>query len=124
MSEALRLMRELGASDDNADLLCRRGDSKLRYGDPAGARADYELAIEIARRSGMPESRALSEHALSECLQPPRRPEDPRRSRRGRSTFADPRGVDDDSRLLIADVGVKPDVPQIASRRLNLTAVR
>ncbi|WP_414944771.1 BTAD domain-containing putative transcriptional regulator [Amycolatopsis sp. cmx-11-32] len=88
MNEALRLMRELGASDDNADLLCRRGGSKLLHGDAAGARADYELAIEIARRSGMPESRAggyiglaflarhegdlaaartLSELALAEC---------------------------------------------------------
>ncbi|MBB5854319.1 BTAD domain-containing putative transcriptional regulator [Amycolatopsis umgeniensis] len=88
MHEALRLMRELGASDDNADLLCRRGTSKLLHGDAAGARADFELAIEIARRAGMPESRAfgyvglaslarhggdlataraLSELALSEC---------------------------------------------------------
>ncbi|MFE6609707.1 BTAD domain-containing putative transcriptional regulator [Amycolatopsis sp. NPDC057786] len=88
MNEALRLMRELGASDDNADLLCRRGGSKLLHGDAAGARADFELAIEIARRSGMPESRAagyvglsflarhegdlaaaraLSERALAEC---------------------------------------------------------
>ncbi|MER6667031.1 BTAD domain-containing putative transcriptional regulator [Amycolatopsis japonica] len=88
MNEALRLMRELGASDDNADLLCRRGGSKLLHGDAAGARADFELAIEIARRAGMPESRAagyvglsflarhegdlaaaraLSERALAEC---------------------------------------------------------
>ncbi|MFI6300978.1 BTAD domain-containing putative transcriptional regulator [Amycolatopsis thailandensis] len=88
MDEALRLMRELGASDDNADLLCRRGTSKLLHGDAAGARADFELAVEIARRAGMPESRAfgyvglatlarhggdlataraLSELALSEC---------------------------------------------------------
>ncbi|MEV6908235.1 BTAD domain-containing putative transcriptional regulator [Amycolatopsis sp. NPDC051071] len=88
MNEALRLMRELGASDDNADLLCRRGGSKLLHGDAVGARADFELAIEIARRSGMPETRAfgyvglaslsrhggdlataraLSELALSEC---------------------------------------------------------
>ncbi|WP_181773098.1 BTAD domain-containing putative transcriptional regulator [Amycolatopsis pittospori] len=88
MNEALLLMRELGASDDNADLLCRRGGSKLLHGDAAGARADFELAIEIARRAGMPESRAtgyiglaflarhegdlgtaraLSEHALAEC---------------------------------------------------------
>ncbi|MFJ4104872.1 BTAD domain-containing putative transcriptional regulator [Amycolatopsis japonica] len=88
MNEALRLMRELGASDDNADLLCRRGGSKLLHGDAAGARADFELAVEIARRAGMPESRAagyiglaflarhegdlataraLSERALAEC---------------------------------------------------------
>ncbi|RSM66171.1 AfsR family transcriptional regulator [Amycolatopsis sp. WAC 01376] len=88
MNEALRLMRELGASDDNADLLCRRGGSKLLHGDAAGARADFELAIEIARRAGMPESRAsgyiglaflarhegdlaaaraLTERALAEC---------------------------------------------------------
>ncbi|WP_409489326.1 BTAD domain-containing putative transcriptional regulator [Amycolatopsis sp. cmx-11-12] len=88
MNEALRLMRELGASDDNADLLCRRGESKLLHGDAPGARADFELAVEIARRAGMPESRAtgyvglallarhegdlataraLSELALAEC---------------------------------------------------------
>ncbi|MFJ8915709.1 BTAD domain-containing putative transcriptional regulator [Amycolatopsis sp. NPDC102389] len=88
MNEALRLMRELGASDDNADLLCRRGGSKLLHGDVAGARADFELAVEMARRAGMPESRAaghiglaflarhegdlrtaraLSERALAEC---------------------------------------------------------
>ncbi|MEU3627382.1 AfsR family transcriptional regulator [Amycolatopsis coloradensis] len=88
MNEALRLIRELGASDDNADLLSRRGGSKLLQGDAAGARADFELAIEIARRAGMPESRAagyiglafltrhegdlagaraLSELALAEC---------------------------------------------------------
>ncbi|WP_410658537.1 BTAD domain-containing putative transcriptional regulator [Amycolatopsis sp. lyj-112] len=88
MDEALVLMRELGAADDNSDLLCRRGGGKLLQGDAAGARADFELAIEIARRAGMPESRAagyiglaflarhegdlaaaraLSELALSEC---------------------------------------------------------
>ncbi len=88
MDEALRLMRELGSSDDDADLLCRRGGSKLLHGDVAGARADFDLAIEIARRAGMPESRAagyiglaflarhegdlaaaraLSELALTEC---------------------------------------------------------
>ncbi|MFE0022101.1 BTAD domain-containing putative transcriptional regulator [Amycolatopsis sp. NPDC059021] len=59
MGEAIALMQELGATDDNADLLCRRGDSRAAQGDLAGAREDYEVAIALAKRAGMPESRAL-----------------------------------------------------------------
>ncbi|GAA4542879.1 BTAD domain-containing putative transcriptional regulator [Amycolatopsis samaneae] len=58
MDEAMALMQELGATDDSADLLCRRGDSRAARGDLAGAREDYEVAIALAKRAGMPESRA------------------------------------------------------------------
>ncbi|MEC3980528.1 BTAD domain-containing putative transcriptional regulator [Amycolatopsis sp. H20-H5] len=88
MDEALLLMRELGATDETTDLLCRRADRRARLGELAGARADYELSVDLARRSGMPEARAagyvglaqlarwegdlatarlLSERALAEC---------------------------------------------------------
>ncbi|MEV4051349.1 BTAD domain-containing putative transcriptional regulator [Amycolatopsis sp. NPDC049688] len=60
MDEALALMHEIGATDDAADLICRRAWARLLSGDRAGARADYELAATTARRSGMPESRAAA----------------------------------------------------------------
>ncbi|SFW51222.1 BTAD domain-containing putative transcriptional regulator [Amycolatopsis australiensis] len=60
MDEALGLMSEIGATDDAADLICRRAWTRLLAGDRAGARADYELAAATARRSGMPESRAAA----------------------------------------------------------------
>ncbi|MFI6296029.1 ATP-binding protein [Nonomuraea sp. NPDC050790] len=52
-SRALELAELLGASEDHADLLCNRGDLRQRD-DPEAARADYELAAEVARRSGIP----------------------------------------------------------------------
>ncbi len=60
MDEALALMDEIGATDDAADLICRRAWTRLLAGDRAGARADYELAAATARRSGMPETRAAA----------------------------------------------------------------
>ncbi|WP_410607346.1 BTAD domain-containing putative transcriptional regulator [Amycolatopsis sp. lyj-109] len=60
MDEALGLMHEIGATDDVADLICRRAWNHLLSGDHARARADYELAAATARRSGMPESRAAA----------------------------------------------------------------
>ncbi|MEU4518681.1 BTAD domain-containing putative transcriptional regulator [Amycolatopsis sp. NPDC024027] len=60
MDEALGLMHEIGATDDVADLICRRAWTHLLSGDHARARADYELAAATARRSGMPESRAAA----------------------------------------------------------------
>ncbi|MGW4061801.1 BTAD domain-containing putative transcriptional regulator [Amycolatopsis sp. NPDC004747] len=59
MDEALGLMHEIGATDDVADLVCRRAWTHLLSGDRARARADYELAAATARR-GMPESRAAA----------------------------------------------------------------
>ncbi|WP_067830207.1 ATP-binding protein [Actinomadura kijaniata] len=49
--EALRLMEELGAVDDQCDLLCNRGDQRFAA-DPDGAREDYARAAGLARRAG------------------------------------------------------------------------
>ncbi len=65
MDEAMTLMREIGATDDCADLLCRRAESRALQGDPDGARADFELAVSLARNSGMPETRAAAHIGLS-----------------------------------------------------------
>ncbi|TDD88858.1 ATP-binding protein [Actinomadura rubrisoli] len=51
--EALVLTEQLGAVDDRSDLLCNRGDYRIGT-DPSGARADYALAAELARRAGSP----------------------------------------------------------------------
>ncbi|WIX80521.1 BTAD domain-containing putative transcriptional regulator [Amycolatopsis carbonis] len=88
MTESMDLMQQLGAADDYADLLCRRADSRALRGDVAVAREDYSRVISLARRSGMPETRAsgyvglaalarrngdladartLAERALAEC---------------------------------------------------------
>ncbi|MEV5497454.1 BTAD domain-containing putative transcriptional regulator [Nonomuraea fuscirosea] len=50
--EALALAELLGAREDLPDLLCNRGDQRIGN-DPAGARADYERAAELARRVGL-----------------------------------------------------------------------
>ncbi|MEV7093146.1 BTAD domain-containing putative transcriptional regulator [Amycolatopsis sp. NPDC051045] len=60
MDEALGLMHEIGATDDAADLICRRAWTCLLQGDFDGARADYQRAAATARRSGMPETRAAA----------------------------------------------------------------
>jgi tetratricopeptide (TPR) repeat protein len=60
MDEALGLMHEIGATDDVADLICRRAWTHLLAGDHARAHADYELAAATSGRSGMPESRAAA----------------------------------------------------------------
>jgi len=65
MTESLSLMELLGATDDYADLLCRRGDSRALRGDVEGAREDYQRTIELADRTGMPETRASGHLGLS-----------------------------------------------------------
>ncbi|GAA4973642.1 BTAD domain-containing putative transcriptional regulator [Yinghuangia aomiensis] len=86
--EALDMMGRLGITEDIDDLLVRRGDMRLRAGDPEGARADYERAMRSAQRTGRPmtaagarcglgvlarlagdpgEARRLQEQALAEC---------------------------------------------------------
>ncbi|PKV92795.1 putative ATPase [Amycolatopsis echigonensis] len=65
MTESLSLMQTLGATDDYADLLCRRGDSRALRGDLDGAKADYERTVELAHRTGMPETRASGQVGLS-----------------------------------------------------------
>ncbi|WP_116200805.1 BTAD domain-containing putative transcriptional regulator [Amycolatopsis circi] len=65
MTESLSLMQTLGATDDYADLLCRRGDSRALRGDFEGAKADYERTVELAHRTGMPETRGSGHVGLS-----------------------------------------------------------
>ncbi|GAB3418787.1 BTAD domain-containing putative transcriptional regulator [Flindersiella endophytica] len=50
--EALVLCEQIGGGEDVADLLCNRGDFRLRTKDHVGARADYERAAEVARAAG------------------------------------------------------------------------
>ncbi|WP_157249320.1 BTAD domain-containing putative transcriptional regulator [Nonomuraea typhae] len=64
-SEALTLAEHLGADEDHADLLCNRGDLH-QLDDPAAARADYERALEVARRSGIPTYLAAAQRGLGD----------------------------------------------------------
>lgn len=66
MNEALDLLREIGATDDTAELLVRRGEVRARFEDVDGARADFTLAIDLARRTGLPETRAAGRLGLAE----------------------------------------------------------
>ncbi|GIH90394.1 BTAD domain-containing putative transcriptional regulator [Planobispora siamensis] len=86
--EALRLVEEIGADVDVAELLRRRADGRARDGDLEGARADYERTAELGRRAGaweavaaarlgfgdlarfqgdLAQARRLYEAALAEC---------------------------------------------------------
>ncbi|MEU6719993.1 BTAD domain-containing putative transcriptional regulator [Nonomuraea sp. NPDC046802] len=53
--EALTLARELGATTEIAESLCRRADALLSLGDAAGALTDYMPAAELSRRNGSTE---------------------------------------------------------------------
>ncbi|SDZ41134.1 Predicted ATPase [Amycolatopsis xylanica] len=66
MNEALDLLREIGATDDTAELLVRRGEVRARFEDVDGAQADFTLAIDLARRTGLPETRAAGRLGLAE----------------------------------------------------------
>ncbi|PZG13531.1 BTAD domain-containing putative transcriptional regulator [Nonomuraea aridisoli] len=50
--EALTLARELGATTEIAEALCRRADALLHLDEMEAARADYAHAAELARRNG------------------------------------------------------------------------
>ncbi|MFC0861347.1 BTAD domain-containing putative transcriptional regulator [Sphaerimonospora cavernae] len=86
--EALTLAEQLGSTADVAETLCRRAAGRAQSGNTAGTRADYERAVELARRAGAPElaadallglgelarhdgdpgeGRRLCEAALAEC---------------------------------------------------------
>ncbi|MCK2244451.1 AfsR family transcriptional regulator [Crossiella sp. S99.2] len=65
-SEAIDLVEEMGAIADMADLLCERGEARVRAGDPDGGRADFELAIELADRADLPHALAAARHGLGE----------------------------------------------------------
>ncbi|GGK64665.1 SARP family transcriptional regulator [Planomonospora parontospora subsp. parontospora] len=64
--QALALAERLGAAIDVAELLHRRADGRLRDGDTAGARADYERAAELGRRAGAWEVLAAAHLGLGE----------------------------------------------------------
>ncbi|TDE26918.1 tetratricopeptide repeat protein, partial [Nonomuraea mesophila] len=53
--QALDRLEELGALDEQVDVLGRRADARLRAGDVAGARADYARVGDLDRRLGRPE---------------------------------------------------------------------
>ncbi|GII95633.1 BTAD domain-containing putative transcriptional regulator [Sinosporangium siamense] len=59
-AEALDLVSVLDAPEETAYLLVRRGNERFRVGDPAGAAADYERAIEVNRRVGAAEVDVLA----------------------------------------------------------------
>ncbi|MFD1542007.1 BTAD domain-containing putative transcriptional regulator [Nonomuraea guangzhouensis] len=65
VAEALRLADELGAVEDRADLLCRRGEGTILLGDLDAARASYEEALELARRTGALEATGRARHGLA-----------------------------------------------------------
>ncbi len=66
MDEALQLADELGSAIDMADLLRVRGDGHVRIGELDRAHADYQSAVECARRSGAPETTAAALAGLGE----------------------------------------------------------
>ncbi|MGI5243778.1 BTAD domain-containing putative transcriptional regulator [Dactylosporangium sp. CA-139066] len=57
-AEALTALDELGAGQEAADVLCRRGECRARQGDLAGAGEDYRRAAELGRRAGRPNTAA------------------------------------------------------------------
>ncbi|GLZ30026.1 SARP family transcriptional regulator [Lentzea sp. NBRC 105346] len=64
--EALTVVTELGASEELAELRCRRADRLVLLGDLVAAQRDYELALELARRAGLAATRALAHAGLGE----------------------------------------------------------
>ena len=64
--QALERVAEIGADEEQADLLCRRAAILAADGDTAAARADYERAVALARRAGAPDKVASARHGLAE----------------------------------------------------------
>ncbi|HEX4817784.1 MAG TPA: tetratricopeptide repeat protein, partial [Nonomuraea sp.] len=64
--EALSMARELGATTEIAEALCRRGDTLQDLGDPVSARDDYALAADLSRRNGSMETLAWAHLGLGE----------------------------------------------------------
>lgn len=64
--QALAVIGQLGAAEELAELRCRRADRLLNIGDRDAAWADYELAVELAGRAGMPATLALARSGLGE----------------------------------------------------------
>jgi tetratricopeptide (TPR) repeat protein len=66
VDEALSLADELGAVENQAELLCQRAQCRLRAGDHEAAADDLTRALELGRRSGAPECTALAHLGLAE----------------------------------------------------------
>jgi tetratricopeptide (TPR) repeat protein len=62
--EALAVAAQLDAPAEVAELLCRRADRRIAAGDLVAARADYERAARLARRSGAAELFAATDAGL------------------------------------------------------------
>ncbi|MCP2244456.1 BTAD domain-containing putative transcriptional regulator [Lentzea aerocolonigenes] len=54
IDRACRLLEELGATEDTAEVIVNRARARLHQGDSDGARADYAEALRAARRAGAP----------------------------------------------------------------------
>ncbi|TQJ04141.1 BTAD domain-containing putative transcriptional regulator [Amycolatopsis cihanbeyliensis] len=66
LDESIALTELLGADEDTAESLCARAELYLFGDDPAAARADFEHALELARRSGTRETIAGSYRGLAD----------------------------------------------------------
>ncbi|QXJ20401.1 tetratricopeptide repeat protein [Actinomadura graeca] len=64
LDEALALVEGLGALEDTADLLYRRGDVHVHAGDLDAAHADYTRGAGLSRRAGAPDKVAGALHGL------------------------------------------------------------
>ncbi|WP_433014089.1 ATP-binding protein [Kribbella sp. CA-294648] len=65
LGQALSIADELGTDEEAALLLCRRGDLRLRLGQPQAAGEDYGRALVRARRIGLPDSVAAAQIGLA-----------------------------------------------------------
>lgn len=66
LDEALALVERLGALEDTADLLYRRGDVHIHGGDLDAARADFARGAGLSRRAGAPDKVAGAFHGLGQ----------------------------------------------------------
>ncbi|MCG5219428.1 BTAD domain-containing putative transcriptional regulator [Streptosporangium sp. KLBMP 9127] len=66
MAEAIDLAGRLGAVEDLTRLLVRNADGLADAGRLLAARAEYERAIEFARRTGTPETQAGAQRGLAD----------------------------------------------------------
>ncbi|WP_067457484.1 BTAD domain-containing putative transcriptional regulator [Actinomadura macra] len=64
LDEALALVERLGALEDTADLLYRRGEVHIHAGDLDTAHADFTRGAGLSRRAGAPDKVAGAQHGL------------------------------------------------------------
>jgi predicted ATPase/DNA-binding SARP family transcriptional activator len=103
-AEALALFDELGASEECVDLLCHRGNSRIRQHPPAGgdtAAADFRQAVALAARAGYPDP--------------------PPAARLGLAEVARLRGDADTARALLTEADPTPEVHTALGRLAETT---